>query len=366
VRRSWTIKQRRSGRCVEASPQPSGALAGVRVGALTSFCMVIALIAMICACRHDAPRAVSTSAPTIASNPQERCAACHQAETAEWNASLHHAAYTDTDFQASFKAEPLAFCFDCHAPEAKGNRDDEQAAAIGVGCASCHSVGEGHGTRPTHVATTDCSSCHEFSFPGRKNALMQSTMTEHAKSPLADRSCASCHLPRAADGHRDHRFNVSRNEALLRSSLDVEISRRTAEGIELTLKTNDVGHAMPTGDLFRRLRIVVFAESRDGRLLGDDEILLGRRFDRAHGVPTETNDDRVFGERRVHIDGAWIANASHISIEVRYDRVGQTMEIGEAHEGHQARREGLFASVVLAQISLDDSDMKPEQRKAMR
>lgn len=309
------------------------------------------------ACGGSAPVASPSHARmarTESTSPAERpaaggCARCHRAQAEEWSASLHRAAFTDADFQASYRAEPLRFCFDCHAPSAK-DEGDLANAAMGVGCTSCHDVGTGHGVEHVTSRTNDCSSCHEFTFPGR-SALMQSTVSEHRRSPFASTSCASCHLPRAADGHHDHRFDVSRNEALLRSALRVT-SHRTPEGVEVLLATQDVGHAMPTGDLFRRLVIALRAEGIGGTALGEEEVVLGRRFDRRSGVPVEVEDTRVVGERRVRVDGEWLATAAKIDVEVRYERVAQTSEVIDVR-GERQRRDAVFASIVLAQALLE-------------
>ena len=276
------------------------------------------------------------------------CAGCHRVEAEEWSASLHHSSFTDPDFQASFKVEPLEFCFKCHAPEATG-RSDVVGARVGVGCASCHAVASGHGEANVAAQTKSCASCHEFAFPGR-TALMQSTMTEHARSSHSDSSCATCHLPRAADGHRDHRFDVSRNVAFLRASVDVR-GHRTLSGIEIAIAARNVGHALPTGDLFRRLRVAVRAEAADGRQLGEQEVILARRFDWRRGVPDESQDTRVFGERRVTVDGDWLVGAARVAYEVFYERVAQTVDVEDVRGGLQ-RRDSVFASVVIAEGTL--------------
>lgn len=292
---------------------------------------------------HDDPAAVAAvdlSAP---------CTGCHPQESADWKDSLHRAAFTDADFQASFKDEPLAFCVNCHAPAAT-NAGDARGVSLGVGCASCHTVATGHPRRAAEaVATTDCARCHEFSFPDRKE-MMQTTVAEHRASPSASSSCASCHARRAPDGHVNHRFAVTREPALLRAALDVT-AERTAKGIAIHLTTRNVGHAMPTGDLFRRMRVVVRATSADDASLGEDEVLLGRRFVRRAGVPHEQEDARVRGSRSISFEGEWLTAAHTIDIEVRYERVAQTTEITDVR-GHAQRRETIFDSVILAEESL--------------
>lgn len=288
------------------------------------------------------------SAPVVVA--KHECAGCHEREVAEWNASLHRVSFTDKDFQTSFAIEPEEFCFRCHAPLAK-DRADHAGAALGTACVSCHALAPGHTEGKTTVASTaGCGGCHEFTFPRQKD-LMQSTMTEHARSAFADRSCTSCHMPRGADGHRDHRFDVSRNEALLRRAIDVK-ARRTTEGLAVDLVTKDVGHAMPTGDLFRRMLVVVHAEDAKGMPMGEDEIVLGRRFERLGPVTREREDTRVMGQRTVSVNGEWITQAKHVTIAVRYERVAQTADIPDARGGFQ-RYDKVFGAVTLAEAVLD-------------
>jgi hypothetical protein len=153
-----------------------------------------------------------------------------------------------------------------------------------------------------------------------------------------------------ADGHRDHRVDVSRNVALLRASLDVD-ARLTPAGIEMVLTTRNVGHAMPTGDLFRRLVVLVRAESSDGLPIGEEEIVLGRRFDRRHGVATALEDTRIEGQRRMTLDREWIARAARVVVAVRYDRVAQAKEVVDVRGEHDAR-DSVFASVLLSERPL--------------
>lgn len=297
-----------------------------------------------------AKRSVPPPAQPVTQVAKHECAKCHEREVAEWSASLHRASFTDKDFQTSFALEPEDFCFRCHAPLAK-DRADVAGTALGTACVSCHSLAPGHTEGRTTVASTaGCGGCHEFTFPHQQD-LMQSTMTEHARSAFADRSCTSCHMGRAADGHRDHRFDVSRNEALLRRAIDVK-TRRTKEGLAIDLVTKDVGHAMPTGDLFRRMLVVVRAEDAKGMPMGEDEIVLGRRFERLGPITREREDTRVVGQRTVNVNGEWVTQAKRVTVAVRYERVAQTADIPDARGGFQ-RYDKVFGTVTLAEAVLD-------------
>jgi len=220
--------------------------------------------------------AVKRDGDAVARN--DECLACHADIAAEWQASLHREAFTSREFQHALQREPLPFCRGCHAPEADPRRPEPALAAIGVACVTCHvPVGDAVLSARANDAPHDaphavvrdvafagsgaCAGCHEFSFPDRRPVpeFMQTTISEHAASPLRTRSCADCHMPRAVDGHRTHAFVASRDGDWMRSVVAVRADRPAADRVELTLDLleDQVGHAFPTGDLLRRLTITV-------------------------------------------------------------------------------------------------------------
>ena len=228
-----------------------------------------------------------------------RCVECHSDIAAEWRGSEHQTSFSDPVFQRALAIEPSPFCVGCHSPEGPTGRDAERAA-IGVACVTCHLAGEVVAAAPragaveaphrverrADLATSAaCASCHEFSFgddPRRASPLgMQRTVSEHAASPLADKSCADCHMP-VVDGprgrHRSHTFAETRDPAWLRRAL-VASAVRVGDGeVQVSLSLRDVGHAFPTGDLFRRLSVTADAVGDDQRSLASATRYLGRHF----------------------------------------------------------------------------------------
>jgi hypothetical protein len=244
-----------------------------------------------------------TSAPTIAADPSvmpgpaplhrvddavdrnAECVACHEAIAAEWQGSLHRAAYTSPDFQSALRSEPLPFCRGCHAPEADPRAPEAELAALGVACVSCHLPGGDTvlSARPTDApmpaphpvlraakfaAADACARCHEFAFPDRRPVPedMQTTVREHQASRHRDRSCAACHMPQVTDAdgstHRSHAFAGPRDAAQMRAAFVVDARRPSAGRVELSLDLQEdrIGHAFPTGDLLRRLVVAVAVE----------------------------------------------------------------------------------------------------------
>ncbi len=253
--------------------------------------------------RGNHPVSVGRPAPRTGRGTSEECADCHREIAREWSRSLHKTAWTDPVFQAAYELEPMAFCRNCHAPLAPANaRPSGMAASDGVSCSVCH-VRDGHvlssgsgrgdaqGTTSPHPVTADarfsqseyCAGCHQFNFPAETaaggalfdtRAPMQDTFAEWQRSSHAQRGtqCQDCHMPwrTAPDGarYRSHDFTGARDPALLARSARVEsTATRQADAIVVRARVfaADVGHAFPTGDLFRRLELSVWIDGAQQR-----------------------------------------------------------------------------------------------------
>jgi hypothetical protein len=320
------------------------------------------------------PRDTGDTEDAAAANA--RCERCHEDIAAEWRASLHQKAHTDPLYARAFAIEPLPFCQGCHAPEADPAAPVPAAAAdVGVGCVTCHVTGdtilaapqgataparEPQGGPVPHAVTRDarfgspaaCAGCHEFAFPRtlrRFTELMQSTITEHRASPYASFACADCHMPReqgARGAHRSHRFEASRSPAMISAAAAARAERTGPSSIRVTLTAGEVGHAFPTGDLFRRLRVVAEATGDDFALVGHAARPLGRRFaERKVGlasVRTQIGDDRVVPgapERAVDLDLGSDAAGLPIRWRVLYERVEHPV----SRDGSEALVEGAIS-----------------------
>lgn len=275
------------------------------------------------------------------------CERCHEAEAAEWRASLHRTADLEPTYRRAFAIEPLPFCRGCHAPEGDPEVPESEAvAALGVGCVTCHVTdGEilaapwsGPGAPPAaphpvareeRFATADaCARCHEFAFPGTRGVethdKMQWTVTEHARGPSSAVSCAGCHMPEDASGRRGHRFAASRDPAMLARAVRVTVTRSSASGVHIELAPAEAGHAFPTGDLFRRVEVLAEVEGPDHMSLGSDVRYLGRHFaPRAQGAGRRLlRDDRVHTEPvAIDLDVGPAGAGRAIVYRVAYQRV---------------------------------------------
>ena len=281
------------------------------------------------------------------------CEGCHIEIAHEWRASLHVQAHTDPVYQRAFAVEPLAFCQGCHAPETSPHEPvPETAAALGVACVTCHVLGRdivgaprersvalaasnANASSPHPVvrdgrlgATTACAGCHEFAFPDRsareRPELMQSTLSEHSRSLERGAACSDCHMPvveRHEGRHRSHRFAGGRDEALVASAVNVSASRTGPASVRIELAPRGIGHAFPTGDLFRRVEVSAEALGTEWQVVASDRRYLARHWEREPKSPfgvvlrSAVRDDRPLeapvvvelelGERAASFPIAW-------------------------------------------------------------
>jgi hypothetical protein len=280
----------------------------------------------------------------------QNCADCHAEIAREWAGSFHALSQNDPAYQRAFALEPLPFCQGCHAPETDPFAPvPEAAAAVGVGCVTCHVVGEHvlaapktefsrpapHGlTRaPEFASALACGGCHEFAFPDQVVRggveLMQSTLQEHAASPEREQSCASCHMPSVGEGagrHKSHVFAGGHDEALVKGALQVSAERRSDTEVTLLLRPDRVGHAFPTGDLFRRLEVSAEVTGTEYQVLSSSQRYLTRHFKEVRKMSTllrsVSHDDRPRGEPlEVTLQLGQAAVGAPISWRVAYQRV---------------------------------------------
>ena len=238
------------------------------------------------------------------------CEHCHREIAEEWRSSRHHRSYENAEFQRALKREPRSgrqFCVRCHAPEASP-RAFQKTAALGVACVTCHTPlgpvlaapGKSARRAPHALLRSErfvngdaCGGCHEFSFPAPNQHLqMQRTLSEHRAAAGPRIGCSGCHMAPSGAGperHAGHTFPGGHDTALVRSSLTIATERPTADRVRVQLVPNNTTHAVPTGDLFRRISVSVttsqgFAYRR----------FLSRHFADVSGRRRENGDDRAY------------------------------------------------------------------------
>src|SRR5262249_46524882 len=98
---------------------------------------------------------------------------------------------------------------------------------------------------------------------------------------------------------------------------------RTPSGLTIRLEPGDVGHAFPTGDLFRRLRIAAFALGEPG---SRTQVLLSRKSKLG-----AEHDERPFVDGRARdVDVPFAAISGAIRWAVFYERVAHPTSLDES------------------------------------
>ncbi|MDP2274389.1 MAG: hypothetical protein Q8N23_04825 [Archangium sp.] len=205
------------------------------------------------------------------------CAPCHVMQHETWRASRHAVAATNRLYTTNHRQWPMRWCDECHQP---------LALEEGVGCASCHVKErriltsapptprglEAHAERHEPALSTEeaCARCHQFNFPISdaepvkfSTLPMQNTVAEW-RAWGASKPCQACHLNQGS-----HAMTGSHDLARLRKALTAQVTRRGAD-VELRLESHRAGHAVPTGDPFRALRLELFD--------AEDTLVLQRSF----------------------------------------------------------------------------------------
>ncbi len=272
------------------------AFAAVRRGRGGTWVAALALLAA-CPPGRDPPAAAQGASPALvaAHNAQSRsaeeCGACHPAIFAEWRGSGHGRAWSSERVQEEYRLAPAPACVACHAPAAASAEVPAgRAFAEGVGCGSCHRWGDDGAVEPSpesaraggaaadRGAAGGCAGCHQFRFSEARDPLaiaeadaipyaegwLQDTVGEWARSDAGRRgiSCLDCHMPRT-EAHRSHRFPGMYDHALVQGAVEVEVRARREGGrvlVDVLLTPGAIGHAFPTGDLFREAVVEVWTE----------------------------------------------------------------------------------------------------------
>lgn len=293
---------------------------------------------------------------------------------------MHRNSHSNASYQRQFNRQPLAFCQACHAPEADPLAKIVPAtlSEMGVGCVTCHVQNDAiisvtgaranatpHALKPTAELGTAaaCAACHQFPFPSSLKlgvpTLMQSTIQEHQGSPFSAASCAQCHMP-FRNGHRNHTFAVTQDDVVIQNAVSVGVAR-TGARIAFRLASRGVGHAVPTGDLFRRIALRAEVVDLTGKTLESQTRYLSRHFGFMRGsdgqfLKMEVGDDRLPATGEVR-SVAMVFGDDATSQPIRYRVSYQRVDLPTGVQEEQAHVE---SEVVLAQGVLPTSEVEKE------
>ena len=299
-----------------------------------------------------------------ASLAPETCAACHVAQYAEWNTSLHSKAMgPGIRWQLRIMAQKDGNeCLRCHAPLAEqkaltalehgwANAPSTAMPAYvssdlhrrGNTCGSCHMRRQQrfgppsqmlnpkvHGGFVAQQAFRDsrfCSPCHQFPAGARRleGKLIENTYEEWRTSPAAGEgsSCQSCHMP----DHR-HLWRGIHDPETVRKGLRRELEVTPIEGgllaVKATIAAPGVGHFFPTYVVPKILvSLHLYVAGTDRELT---RLIIGRTV--------SVDMDRELSDTRIPPGGRAVLSAQFATPRVPY-RVEMHIEIDPAE--HYAR-----------------------------
>jgi hypothetical protein len=211
----------------------------------------------------------------------ESCRDCHAKIYDEWKSARHSQAWTNSLFHEGFLLESQDRCIFCHAPmkEQFAEIKEKSAAHLsheGVNCITCHvRDSEIHSASSSglqfHPWKKDqrlkkaefCAGCHQFNFNKTVDGhaiLTPLTVQNTYNEWLAYRekggreTCQSCHMPGGK-----HTFQGAHTPEVLARGIDFHVAPGI-HGYAFILRVRNVGHRVPTGDLFRHLTLEVAKE----------------------------------------------------------------------------------------------------------
>jgi GNAT superfamily N-acetyltransferase len=270
------------------------------------------------------------------------CGGCHPRQLAEWQTSLHAAAFSP-GFAGQLLEGGLATpgairnCQTCHTPLAEQQpfgADHETNPGFdpglreqGLVCAACHVRAHrrlgpppradaappsepvphaGFEVRAEFQKSEFCAPCHQFfDDAGVNGKPLENTYLEWRASPQAGRNqtCQSCHMP-----DRAHVWRGIHDADMVRDAVDVDLVVADAaqgDGVRaaLVVENRAVGHAFPTY-VTPRVFLAVWQTDESGREIEGTraEASIGREIDFGTSPWREVFDTRVAPGKSVKLD----------------------------------------------------------------
>ncbi len=158
--------------------------------------------------------------------------------------------------------------------------------------------------------------------------------------------------PPGAPRRRSHAFSASRDPEALRRAVRVEAARVGPATVRITLHPAGLGHAFPTGDLFRRVEVLAQAVGPETQLVSEAARYAARHFEnRRRGFTSArvlTLDDRIDSKSDSIFDLTLGPEAAAFPIvyRVTYQRVENSRSVDDrdaAVDGETVLAEGALS-----------------------
>jgi hypothetical protein len=309
------------------------------------------------------------------------CGACHPEQYAQWQTSVHAAAFSpgfagqliEGDLSHPFQ---LRSCQTCHTPLAEqqpydatlqpSSHFEPALRSQGIVCAACHVRAHrrlgpprraelpplaqpvphgGFAERSEYLESRFCAECHQFfDDAGINGKPLENTFAEWQQSPQAaeGRQCQDCHMP-----ERAHLWRGIHDADMVKSAVDVDLVPIDLAGARLlaalVVANRDVGHAFPTY-MTPRVFLAIYQVDAAGAELPNTRIdgVIARDVDLARGV--ERSDTRVLPGESVKLDYALprapqsVALIGRVTVDPDFHYRGVFASLATSYADPNARR----------------------------
>lgn len=281
----------------------------------------------------------------IDSLQNKNCITCHKTEHKNWQNHLHSQSFVNPRFRNAFTIESFRWCLNCHAPYWNIQPPENLTFMAlekniinqeGINCSVCH-VRNGKIYHSRSSNSTDhhqtyrdssladnrfCAKCHQFNFPLTHqpqifygDVAMQDTYHEYLNTTwlAKETNCQKCHY------YSQHR-SPSIFDNNFRREFTIRFTTIPFRGGSYQLKIffaiDKIGHAFPTGDLFRVLVYGIY--NKNGKLI--KEIRIEKKMIRK--TQEVVYDNRYFPAK----NAKGIAETRHYLIPIPTKQKGLTGE----------------------------------------
>ena len=293
----------------------------------------------------------------IAGLSAKQCGQCHQKHYEEWQYSTHSRAWTDLQFQAELKKDTSPImCINCHIPlqnqqaffvggyidgdiykplKIPNPKFDKKLQQEGINCAGCHVrnnavIGPTGTSKAPHKTIKDPDHLSEKLCIGCHNAVATITPTLACTFQTGDewkagpyykkKNCISCHMEEVRReivtgyGERKSHFHHFPGSGIPKrlgaktkmlngftftpSPLRAIFKRKEDVEFTFTLKNENAGHKVPTGDP-ERFFIISFTLRNDAKeMIKQEKHRIGEIWE-WHPIAKQISDNNVLpGEER--------------------------------------------------------------------
>lgn len=319
----------------------------------------------------------------------EYCGQCHQSHYKDWKKSTHAHAWTDEQFQSEIKKEHNPFfCINCHVPLQNQQEDyidglidgdiykparrsnpafDRSLQLEGITCAACHVrdgyiIGVSGKKNPVHKTRQDtkflseqlCISCHNAAARIKDDLVCTFETGDEWKNGkyYKKKNCIECHMPKS-EGERAagfpgmkrlHSFPGSgiakhtNYEADKMNDLEIDfnlvkttISKTENLVVDVSLKNENAGHQVPTGDPERFLTVTLNVKNKKAEIVFTKQERIGEKWKWSPIAKKISDNNLKVGENRSYTFESETLEPGVYQVEIKVEKFRMSRKNADYH-----------------------------------